>query len=354
MRDGNDIGNGAHDATDHEWLPLDSVRNSFAWLVTGPEPLSVDGRRFPGLPDRPIPVDELRDRLLDEACSGRTQDAVWRFLIGRSRAEGAAWTIACAGMALPTLARTAARLARHYRGERADLHAAVLTGFLEALATVEVGGRGLSQQVRWAAFRAGHAAVTESLDAPIPADAEDLDASLDPLPPWAPGFRSTSPRRPWGHPDLVLARAVADEVLTPTEAELIATTRLEEVELADWADQHDMPYRRANLARWRAEQRLVAYLLDQARDTDPEDPVAAPAMASLALRSAPATPAPPPGKSPTVSGRGRNGSPMRQKKVSPAVKENGPKSGLLRWRGSTPATAPSQPTEETSEERRCA
>ncbi|MFD8493346.1 hypothetical protein [Amycolatopsis sp. NPDC059657] len=335
-------------------LPLGSARNSFAWLVTGPDPMAVDGRRFPGLPDRLVPLDELRDRLLDPACTGRTRDAVWRFLIGRSRAEGAAWTVACVGMALPTLARSAARLAGHFRGDRADLHAAILTGFLEALTTVEVGGQRLSQQLRWAAFRAGHAAVTESLDAPIPAEPEAIDASVDAPLPWAAGFRSTSPHRPWGHPDLVLARAVAVGVLTPPEAELIATTRLEEIGLADWAELHDMPHGRANLARWRAEQRLVAYLLDEARETDPDDPVTTAAFTSLALRSAPGTTTPPPGQSPTVSGHGRNGRPTSSKKFEPAVKENGPKSGLLKWRGSTPTAAPSTSPEQISEVRRCA
>ena len=114
-------------------LPLDIARDTFSWLVSGPHPLALDGRCFPGLPRRLVPLDELRDRLLQRRCPRRTRDAVWTYLVGRSRAEGATWTVACVGMALPALAASARWLAARYRGDRADVHAAVLTGFVEAL-----------------------------------------------------------------------------------------------------------------------------------------------------------------------------------------------------------------------------
>src|SRR5256885_8385179 len=99
-------------------LPLNIARDTFSWLVSGPHPLAVDGRRFPGLPRRPVPLDELRDRLLQRYCPRRTRDAVWAHLVRRSRAEGASWTVACVGMALPALASSARWLAARYRGDR--------------------------------------------------------------------------------------------------------------------------------------------------------------------------------------------------------------------------------------------
>ena len=39
------------------------------------------------------------------------------------------------------------------------------------------------------------------------------------------GSRSSPSTTPWGHPNLVLARAVAKGVLTPTEADLIGAPR---------------------------------------------------------------------------------------------------------------------------------
>ena len=68
------------------------------------------------------------------------------------------------------------------------------------------------------------------------------------------------PPHPWGHPDFVLARAVAHGVLSGYEAELIAATRLEEATLTDLAQRWGLP--RATLAgdRARAEARLVEAL----------------------------------------------------------------------------------------------
>jgi hypothetical protein len=74
-------------------LPLDTAQQCFTYLVTGPEPLSVDDREFPGLPNRAVPLDELRDRMLRRRCLGRTLDAVWVHLVKRSRSEGATWTL---------------------------------------------------------------------------------------------------------------------------------------------------------------------------------------------------------------------------------------------------------------------
>jgi hypothetical protein len=68
------------------------------------------------------------------------------------------------------------------------------------------------------------------------------------------------PRPPVGHPDLVLAKAVACGVVTAGEAELIGATRLEETTLVDWADRHQMSRKACYEWRARAEARLVAAL----------------------------------------------------------------------------------------------
>jgi hypothetical protein len=68
------------------WLPLDTVRDTFALLVAGPEPLTIAGGDFPGLPDRAIPLDELRDRLLRRSrYSQTTRDAVWTYLTSTTK-----------------------------------------------------------------------------------------------------------------------------------------------------------------------------------------------------------------------------------------------------------------------------
>ena len=97
---------------DYTTNSLDIARDTFTWLVTGPHPVSLDGRDFEGLPNRELPLDEVRDHLLARSCSQSTKDAVWAHLVLCSRAEGATWTVAAVGVALPALTSVAATLAR--------------------------------------------------------------------------------------------------------------------------------------------------------------------------------------------------------------------------------------------------
>ncbi len=328
---------GDHDG--HEWLPLDTARSAFSWLVTGPKPMAVPGSRFAGLPRRPVPLDELRDRVLSKQCPLRTRDDVWAHLVLQSRASGGAWTVACVGMALPSLASSARWLAARYRGDRADVHAAVLAGFIQALTSVDLSDPGIVVRLHYAARRAGLAALEESLDAPLPVRS---------------GYRSTVPRPPYGHPDLVLARAVGDEILTPAEAVMISATRLGEMSLTEWARLHGSPLKATFKARDRAEDRLVTWLREQVADADFDDPVAEAALSALHPYAADELYGASTTKSRSVSGRLRNGRPITGKKSSRSVSKNDPKSGLL-GRGETPSVSPRTAEHKpNSEVRRCA
>ncbi|GAQ58492.1 hypothetical protein [Streptomyces acidiscabies] len=296
-------------------LPLDTVRERFALLVTEPDPLTVDGHRFHGLPHRPVPLDELRGLLLHPACPRLTRDAVWTHLVRRSRRDGAAWVLACAGMALPALAGVARRLADRFPGEPSDIQAEVLSGFLDGLTSVDVVRPRVLPRLRWAAYRQGHAALTKALAAPTPV---------------APGFGPSAPRPPWGHPDLVLARAVREAVLTRTEADLIGTTRLDDTTVTDWADRHRTTPNAAYKTRRRAEARLAAFLHDEARSGPDENPAARTAMDALPL---PRTV--PPGDRRTE----------RAEKSAPGMAKTGPESGLLKCGGSTPPSPSSSAPE---------
>lgn len=247
---------------------LDIARDAFTWLVTGPDPVSLDGRLFRGLPDRRVALDEVRDRLLARRCPQATRDAVWAHLVLRSRTEGATWTVAAVGVALPALTSVAATLSGRFAGDPADIHAEVLRGFLAALPSIDLRRPRIMLRLRWAAYRSGYDALAEALAGPTPV---------------APGFRSTPPRTPWGHPDLVLARAVADGVLTGTEAALIGATRLEHMPVADWAAQHRTGEWAVYKSRKRAELRLADYLRDRIAEADPTDPLIDQAAAAAAL-----------------------------------------------------------------------
>jgi len=308
-------------------LPLDTARSAFNWLVTGPDPVSVEGRLFPGLPHRPMPLNELRERLLRRRCGQVTRDAVWAHLVLRSRTEGATWTLGCVGVALPALTTIVAALTARFAGDPSDIHAAVLTGFVTELARVDLRKPRVMLRLRWAAYRAGHAVLREALDAPVPSGNR---------------FRSTEPAPAWGHPDFVLARAVAENVITADEAELIGSTRLEDHPLAAAAAQRGISYAAAAQARRRAEHRLAAYLSADARretatdiDRDLETQAVDAAIITHAARRYPDHRQ----ASPSVAKRGRRSS----EKPSAAVLKHRPKAGVQ----GCPST-PASPTCATS------
>ena len=291
-------------------LPLDTARSAFDWLVTGPHPVSIDGRLFPGLQRRSVPLNEVRDRLLHPSCPQSTRDAVWAHLVLRSRTEGATWTLGCVGVALPALTRIAAVLSARFAGDVADIHAAVLTGLLAELAHVKLGKPRIMLRLRWAAYRAGHTTVREALDAPVPSG-------------W--GFGSRAPALPSGHPDFVLARAVAEGVLTDSEAELISSTRLEGVPLTRVAQARGTSYPTVHQARRRAEHRLAAHLLDETPGEDERGDPATQVVQAVTLTNA------------------AQASSTASKKTRGAVSKKDLQTGVQRC-GKTPATtAPHSP-----------
>lgn len=264
---------GGHEQSHHN--PLDVARTSFRWLTVGPHPVTVDGRLFDHLPDREIPVDELRELLLRRDCPRTTWDQVWTHVILKSRLHGATWTLVAVGLALDALIPIAARLTAHYAGDPTDIHAEVLRGFLDALYRIDLDQGRIMIRLRWAAYRAGHRALTAAMDGPTPK---------------APGFRSSEPRPPAGHPDLVLARAVVVGVLTETEAALIGDTRLDDITLSEWAAAQNLSYAQVQRARHRAEKRLALWLAEVAMPVEDDDPTGGTAATQLGLTAGPGLP----------------------------------------------------------------
>jgi hypothetical protein len=310
-------------------LPLDAARTAFEWLVTGPEPAAVEGWRFPGLPRRRVPLDELRDLLCDPELPMATVDPVWVHLVTRSRDEGNAATVGCVGVALPALFTIAADLCAPFTDDHHDIHAAILTGFLTELASIDLARPWVMWRLRCAALRAGHLFIREALERPMPSD-ED--------------FHSSEPTPPWGHEDFVLVRAVAEGAITGEQAELIGATRLEpEYTLTQAAADWGVSYDTIAHIRVRAEQRLVAWLDEQAPYDDPSDrhdrDVEIRAVNAVTITAAAretAHPSPPhPDESRTVTGIGGKSS----KKVRGRVSKNAPKFGVEGCGGEAAAPA---------------
>lgn len=215
--------------------PFNVAANALRLLTTGPQPLAVDGATLGGgLPARRIPLSELAAILMHPSCGHATSDQVWCLLIGRARVDGPAWVVGAVGVALPGLRHAARRL----RGFSGDVQAELLTAFVAALGSVKLGGPRVVQRLLSATFTAARAA----LRAAEPRTPVELPV----------------PSSGGGHPDVVLARAVAARVITARDAELIGATRLEGVSVADYAERHGRGYWAVAKERSRAEERLAA------------------------------------------------------------------------------------------------
>src|ERR1700761_5452187 len=92
--------------------PFTCLDDAFAALSAEPRPHTFDASTVAGLPDRAIPLMELRTRLLHPSTSYATRDAVIARLVVAAHDDGGAATIALAGMLLPGLRRAAYSLVR--------------------------------------------------------------------------------------------------------------------------------------------------------------------------------------------------------------------------------------------------
>ena len=205
--------------------PFDAADAAFRLLCAGPQPLALHAAKVAaGLPDRPVPLDELRVLLLHPSTSARARNQVWAELVRRARAGDPAWTVGLAGIAMPGLRRAVGSLAAAWRGDPADLQAEVLTGFLAAVRALDpddLESVPLASRLCWAAWRAG-----QEMPSPTPAG----PPAAAHLAEWRDG-----PDLPWGHPDFVLAAAVREGILTREQAALIGRNRLEGVPLSQIA-----------------------------------------------------------------------------------------------------------------------
>ncbi|MCK2243672.1 MULTISPECIES: hypothetical protein [unclassified Crossiella] len=225
---------------------LDTTENAFRLLTTGPQPLAVDGVELGhGLPARLVPLSELRDLLLAPRATHAMREAAWVHLVCQAQTADAAWVVGAVGVALPGLRAAAGQLAFGYTGEVHDLDAEVLTGFCDRLKTIDPDAGMLAARLIWAAQRAG-----------ARLRATEWNGAARQVP-W---HEALTPTAPAAHPDLVLAAAVSEGVLTWREAAVIGATRLEGLHLVDIAPAIGLNYRQIRYLRAQAEQRLVAHL----------------------------------------------------------------------------------------------
>lgn len=226
----------------HASSAFTAAQTAFRLLTCPPAPLVFDARPVPGLPDRPIPVDELRDLLLARPHDADTTDVLWRQLARHARQWGPGWVVAAVGVALPGLTRMAAKISRGHARHADDVDSEVLTGFLHALRQVPLEPPRVWLRLCWAAWRAGAAVVKTDEAGELPPDLPD-------------GPRT--PILPYGHPDLLLGRAATAGLITTEAAELISSTRFGDALIEQLAAEQGVPAPVLRMRRRRAE-RVVA------------------------------------------------------------------------------------------------
>jgi hypothetical protein len=214
----------------------------FDLLCCPPAPLAFDGRGFDGLPARILDLAQLKAVLLRRSTPPAVRDAVWRELVIRARRDGPAWVVAAVGVAMPGLVAAAGALAAGWRGDRADVDAEMLVGFVARLRTVDVDAPRVCGRLLDAAVRSGRIARA--------AEGDTTTVRVDRAWSWPPA-------RPWDHPDWVLARAERAAVIDTDEATLIGATRLEDVPLAEVAAELGVSVQLAGSWRRTAERRLA-------------------------------------------------------------------------------------------------
>ncbi|MFI0410606.1 hypothetical protein [Actinomadura sp. 3N508] len=223
---------------------LNVAERTFQLLITGPQPLAVDGRAIGhGLPARSVNLGELRMHLLAPTASDDLKDAAWRDLIVRARLGDPAWVVGCVGVAMPGLKSTAAQVIRMSpHGLIDDIVSELLTEFIAQLARVDLDGQHIAARLmQWArkgAFRARCRATRELPTDPYELGEHRYSRDIDPA--------------------ALVRNAARQDVITSEDADLIIATRLNGQTVKDLAQARDMAAWRLYTARQAAEAKLAA------------------------------------------------------------------------------------------------
>ncbi|MGW7006525.1 hypothetical protein ACWGCW_27830 [Streptomyces sp. NPDC054933] len=163
--------------------PLEAIEAAFVSLARGIRPVALPAALLADRPTgeaagRPVPVDQVRARLIHPCCRPETRERVWSEIALRARRDGEPWTTVVVGFPVPGLRRVLARLPRLAHRERAEVEQAALTGLVGELAVVDSADVLLARRLLWAADRAGHRIVCRARTArqdQAPLDEATLD-----------------------------------------------------------------------------------------------------------------------------------------------------------------------------------
>lgn len=121
------------------------------------EPLTLPLPDTTGGEDRRLTLPEARNLTRDTTAPLDQRDQIWRELVLRSRRTPEPWRLAAVWMMLPGLKSATYRISCTTSLDITDLRSAVITGFLETLATIDPHRPNVGSALYWSAYTAGRA-----------------------------------------------------------------------------------------------------------------------------------------------------------------------------------------------------
>jgi hypothetical protein len=226
--------------------PFTTIERAFNKLVAS-DALAIDGSLHPGLPGRQVPISEIVIFLRSPQSPQEACDSIWRaFLTFPDRER---WDLICFGLALPALRKAATRASRIWPHDPEGIQAEALDAFIREIHQADHSRDRIFSTV---CNHVKSACRTYARD--LARHARGLQEIT---------FESRSPAEPWSHIDLVLLRAVEQEVISLEEGSLIAACRLEDVSTETLAKALGVSRLEVTLTRKGAEQRLADWILNE-------------------------------------------------------------------------------------------
>ncbi|CAL9329871.1 hypothetical protein SUDANB121_00059 [Nocardiopsis dassonvillei] len=223
--------------------PLEVVETHFVHLA--PAHLTLTGSTVhPWLQERIYALYELRDVLMDVDTPHEVKDEVLRHTIRRARLSQD-WMVGALGLCMPAFRSTARRTCRGLSSDGVDtVESAILSEAVHQIRTINIDYARLAWYLTRPVHRTALSTRRREKEAPRPAGAASEQEAPD------PGVQ--------GSAELLLVAAMRVGVLSRSEANLIARTRLENIPLAEVAGELGVSYPAVAKRRERAEARLVA------------------------------------------------------------------------------------------------
>ena len=241
------------DASSHD-TPFDTLRAAFNALTAEPCPMSIPAEELGGFiaPARELALPEVKRLLMAAGTRPAVKRALWNAVVRRAQAGDPSWTLAAAGLVYPALAGNVLRMCRRSEGDVHEIQAEVLVEFLTALRELDLEDPRVTDVAGHLVWRAFYG--TRQF--------RRAEAAAAKRRPEIAESGAVMPLFPEGHPDLVLARAVAAGVIDRDEADWISRTCLDDESASVVAREYGMGLSTFYRRRVAAGHKLAAAIAD--------------------------------------------------------------------------------------------